>query len=66
MFSISHSPPGSRPKHQRVLVDIPVGFGIAGVVIVVSDPSARLSVQRRLRAGLNLGRPPKTAVYAPS
>ena len=51
---------------MHYVVDIPVGFAIAGLVIVVSDPSARRSIQRLVRAGLNLGRPRKTAVYAPS
>ena len=51
---------------MHYVVDIPVGFAVAGLVIVVSNPSAWRSVQRLLRAGLNLGRSRKSAVYAPS
>jgi len=48
---------------MHYFVDIPIGFAIAGVVIVVSDPSAMLCIRRLVRERLNS---PKKAIYASS
>ena len=51
---------------MHYVVDIPVGFAIAGVVIVVSDSRAKRSIQRTMREGLNWRRSPKIAGTASS
>ena len=51
---------------MHYFVDIPVGFAIAAIVIVISDSAAWRSVQRLLQDCLHAGRSPKRAIHVSS
>jgi membrane-associated phospholipid phosphatase len=51
---------------MHYFVDIPVGFAMAAIVIVISDSGALRSVQRLLQDCLHAGRSPKRAVHVSS
>ena len=51
---------------MHYFVDIPVGFAIAGIVIVITDPTALRRVQQLLRYGVYGGRPAKPAIHVTS